>query len=129
MIHKVACAAATIVAMVSSFSLFKATSRFMARGTSAQLALAGNRAWTRLSSVPISPAIGPGYAAVQVGLEAIKRAGSLDGDKINAVIPTLDMPSMMSRIKFSEDHFSRVPLFYAQWFKVDTPGSMVVFSP
>ena len=55
------------------------------------------------------------------GLEAIKKAGSLDTDKINAAFPTLDMPAMNAQVKFNKDHFSRQPMFLCQWFKVDKP--------
>lgn len=80
--------------------------------------------WANEKKQPLNPAIGPGYGAIQIGLEAIKKAGSLDTTKINAAIANLDMPSIAARVKFNKDHFSRQPLFYAQWCKVDSPEKM-----
>ena len=77
--------------------------------------------WAKEKKQPLNPGIGHGYVCVQIGLEAIKKAGSLDTTKINAAFPTLDMPSINSRVKFNKDHFSRIPLFVGQWFKVDKP--------
>jgi branched-chain amino acid transport system substrate-binding protein len=77
--------------------------------------------WATEKKQPLNPGIGHGYECVQIALEAIKTAGSLDTAKINAAIPTLDMPSINSRVKFNKDHFSRIPLFVGQWFKVDKP--------
>jgi branched-chain amino acid transport system substrate-binding protein len=80
--------------------------------------------WAKEKKQPLNPAIGPGYGGVQIGLEAIKQAGSLDGTKINAVFPTLDMPSIDTRVKFNNDHFSRQPIVFGQWFKVETPEKL-----
>ncbi len=77
--------------------------------------------WATAKKQPLNPAIGHGYECMQIALEAIKQAGSLDTAKINAAIPTIDMPSINSRVKFNKDHFSRIPLFLGQWFKVDKP--------
>ncbi|MCX6008804.1 MAG: ABC transporter substrate-binding protein [Chloroflexi bacterium] len=77
--------------------------------------------WATEKKQPLNPGIGHGYECMQIALEAIKTAGSLDTAKINAAIPTLDMPSINSRVKFNKDHFSRIPLFVGQWFKVDKP--------
>ncbi len=77
--------------------------------------------WAKGKKQPLNPSIGPGYGCIQIALEAIKQAGSLDGTKINAVFPTLDMPSINTRVKFNKDHFSRQPLVFGQWFKVDKP--------
>jgi branched-chain amino acid transport system substrate-binding protein len=58
----------------------------------------------------------------QIALEAIRIAGTTDPVKINEAIPTIDMPSINQRVKFNkEQHFNRIPLFYGQWFKTDTP--------
>jgi branched-chain amino acid transport system substrate-binding protein len=77
--------------------------------------------WAKEKKQPLNPAIGPGYSCIQIGLEAIRLAGSLDGTKINAVFPTLDMPSMDTRVKFNSDHFSRQPIVFGQWFKTNGP--------
>jgi branched-chain amino acid transport system substrate-binding protein len=78
--------------------------------------------WADAKKQPLNPAIGHGYEGMQIALAAISKAGSLDTAKINAAIPTLDMPSINSRVKFNaQQHFNRIPLFYGQWFKTDKP--------
>lgn len=77
--------------------------------------------WAKAKKQPINPAIGHGYEGMQIALAAINKAGSLDTAKINAAIPTLDISTINSRVKFAEDHFNRIPLYLGQWFKVNTP--------
>jgi len=87
--------------------------------------------WARAKSKPVSPAIGPGYASVQVLADAIQRAGSLDPEKVNAALATTDLPTIRHRVKFDEDHFSRGPIAFGQWMKTDKPQKWelkVVFS-
>nr|WP_320132624.1 ABC transporter substrate-binding protein [uncultured Holophaga sp.] len=78
--------------------------------------------WEKAKSQPAYPAISPGYACVQVLANAITRAGSLDPEKVNAALATTDMMSIRHRVKFDENHFSHVPIAFAQWFKTSTPG-------
>lgn len=75
--------------------------------------------WVKETKRPVYPAIAPGYASVQVLVNAIERAGSLDPEKVNAALATTDMPSMRQRVKFDENHFSHVPIVFGQWFKTD----------
>lgn len=78
--------------------------------------------WADAKKQPLNPAIGHGYEGVQIALAAISKAGLLDPVKINAAIPTLDMPSINGRVKFNaQQHFNRIPLYYGQWFKTDKP--------
>lgn len=78
--------------------------------------------WAKDKKQPLNPAIGHGYEGVQIALEAIRMAGTLDTTKINEAIPNIDMQSINHRVKFNkEQHFNRIPLFFGQWFKTDTP--------
>jgi branched-chain amino acid transport system substrate-binding protein len=70
---------------------------------------------------PLNPAIGPGYRSIQVLVDAIQRAGSLDSDKVNAALAQTDLPTIVHRVKFDENHFNRGPLMFGQWFKTDKP--------
>jgi len=66
--------------------------------------------------------IGPGYSIIQVIIDAVERAGSLDSAKVNAALATTDLMTVRHRIKFEGDyHFSRGPIVYGQWQKVDKP--------
>jgi ABC-type branched-subunit amino acid transport system substrate-binding protein len=61
--------------------------------------------------------IGSGYTGAQIILDAISRAGDVDGDAINAAIATTDLDTMKGWVNFASDtHFSAVPLSFGQWF-------------
>lgn len=77
--------------------------------------------WTEEKKQPLNRAIGPGYRSLQVLVDAIQRAGSLDSEKVNAALAQTDMPTICHRVKFDENHFSRGPLMFGQWFKTDAP--------
>jgi branched-chain amino acid transport system substrate-binding protein len=68
---------------------------------------------------------------VQVLVDAIQRAGTLDTEKVNAALAQTDLPTICQRVKFDENQFSRGPLMFGQWFKADTPEKWdlkIVFS-
>ena len=77
--------------------------------------------WTAESKQPVNPNIGPGYRSVQVLIDAIERAGSIDPEKVNAALAKTDLATIAQRVKFDENHFSRGPLLFGQWFKTDKP--------
>jgi branched-chain amino acid transport system substrate-binding protein len=78
--------------------------------------------WTAATGQPLNPAIGHGYLEAQVMLDAIERAGTLDGTAIKNAIAETDMLSINGRVKFiQEEHFSGIPLFVGQWVKTDKP--------
>jgi len=77
--------------------------------------------WAAEKKQPLNRAIGPGYRSIQVLVDAIQRAGSLDSDKVNAALAQTDLMTIMNRVKFDDNHFSRGPLVFGQWFKTDTP--------
>jgi ABC-type branched-subunit amino acid transport system substrate-binding protein len=87
--------------------------------------------WTKETGQPLNPGIGLGYRSVQVLIDAIQRAGSLDAEKVNEALSKTDLMTIAHRVKFDENHFSRGPLVFGQWFKTDTPQKWelrVVFS-
>jgi len=87
--------------------------------------------WVNEKKQPLNPAIGSGYRSIQVLIDAIQRAGTLDGEKVNAALATTDLLTIGHRVKFDENHFSRGPLMFGQWFKTDKPQTWelkVVFS-
>jgi ABC-type branched-subunit amino acid transport system substrate-binding protein len=88
--------------------------------------------WTAATKQPVNPSIGPGYRAMQVLIDAIQRAKSLDGEKVNAALALTDLKTIGQRVKFNEIHFSHAPLMFGQWFKTDKPEKWelkVVYSP
>jgi len=87
--------------------------------------------WRRETGQPLNPGIGPGYRSVQVLAAAIEKAGSLESEKVNAALAQTNLATICHRVKFDENHFSRGPLAFGQWFKTDKPGGWelkVVFS-
>jgi branched-chain amino acid transport system substrate-binding protein len=77
--------------------------------------------WAKETKKPLNRAIGPGYSLIQVLIDAIGRAGSLDREKVQAALAQTDLKTVRQRIKFDENHFSRGPLVYGQWQKTDKP--------
>ena len=77
--------------------------------------------WKAAKNQPVNPNIGPGYRSVQVLVDGIQRAGSLDPDKVNAALAQTDMKTIANRVKFDENHFNRGAVMFGQWFKTDTP--------
>jgi branched-chain amino acid transport system substrate-binding protein len=88
--------------------------------------------WRKEKGKPLNPNIGMGYTAMQIVFDAIERAGTLDGEKVNMAIGKTDMMTISHRIVFDpETQFSRNPLVFGQWFKKDAPEKWelkVVFS-
>ncbi|MBP1628449.1 MAG: urea transporter, urea binding protein [Holophagaceae bacterium] len=88
-------------------------------GDTTPLSLAAR--WKAAKNQPLNPAIGPGYRSVQVLVDAIQRAGSLDADKVNAALKDTNLLTIGHRVKFDENHFSRGPVLFGQWFKTEGP--------
>jgi branched-chain amino acid transport system substrate-binding protein len=77
--------------------------------------------WAKDTGKQLNRNIGTGYSIVQVLIDAIQKAGSLDREKVNAALAKTDLMTVRYRVKFNENHFSRGPLVYGQWQKVDKP--------
>lgn len=92
--------------------------------------------WTEAKNTPpVSQhtyTIGMGYSAMQIMLDAIERAGTLDKDAINKAISETDGYFMSGYIRFSkETHDSPNPIVVGQWQMVDEPWKWempIVFS-
>ena len=63
--------------------------------------------------------IGAGYSVIQVLVDAIQRAGTLDPAEVNAALAATDLMTIRHRVKFDENQFNRGPLVYGQWQKVE----------
>lgn len=87
--------------------------------------------WTNETKQPLNPAIFLGYRTMQVLIDAIQRAGTLDPEKVNSALAQTDLATILYKIKFDENHFNRGPLVFGQWDKTDKPEKWelkVVFS-
>lgn len=77
--------------------------------------------WAKETGQPLNPGIGS-YHIVQILIDAIERAGTLDADKVNKAIGETDMMTICHRVLFDkETQFSRTPLTFGQWYKTDKP--------
>jgi len=78
--------------------------------------------WIEETGEPLNRAIGNGYLAIQLLIDAIERAGTLDGDAVSKAIGGTDMTTILHRVVFDQEtHFNRVPLTFGQWQKTDQP--------
>jgi branched-chain amino acid transport system substrate-binding protein len=88
--------------------------------------------WTEDTGLPINISTGWAYPGIQVLADAIERAGTLDGDAVNAAIAETNLQTIDHLIKYDPvTHHTWSPLFIGQWYKTDTPEGWelpVVFS-
>ncbi|HWP23486.1 MAG TPA: amino acid ABC transporter substrate-binding protein [Candidatus Binatia bacterium] len=63
------------------------------------------------------PIVGPSYACIQILTDAIRRAGSLDRDKIRDAIAATNMTTVIGPVKFRSDGTGEVKVFFQQWLK------------
>jgi ABC-type branched-subunit amino acid transport system substrate-binding protein len=76
--------------------------------------------WTGLTGAQLNRSIGHGYLGAQVMLDAISRAGDVDGDAINTALAATNMSTISGWVNFnSATHFSAYPLSFGQWFYDD----------
>jgi branched-chain amino acid transport system substrate-binding protein len=87
--------------------------------------------WAKETGQPLNPGIGLGYRSVQVLVDAIQRAGSIDAEKVNQALEQTNLMTIAHKVKFDENHFNRGPVVFGQWVKTDKPQKWelkVVFS-
>jgi len=77
--------------------------------------------WVEDTGQPLNPPIGWGYQQMQVIIDAIERAGTLDKEALNKALGETDMQTIDYRVKFDENHSNQKPLFFCQWHKTNTP--------
>jgi len=78
-------------------------------------------AWTEETGLPLNQFLGVGYAPVQIMVDAIERAGTLDADAISRALEKTDLMTMYHRVVYDENHFSRYPVAFGQWVPTDPP--------
>jgi len=75
--------------------------------------------WVEETGQPMHQFMGIHYAQAQVVFDALERAGSLDGDKVNEALAQTDMMTVYHRMAFDKDQYSRVPVAFGQWQRDD----------
>jgi branched-chain amino acid transport system substrate-binding protein len=94
---------------------YSADDGFTGIGTRTAASLAAD--WAAETGDPLNRSIGSGYAGAQVMLDAIHRAGDVDGAAINAALATTDLNTLKGWVNFDPvTHFSACPLSFGQWF-------------
>jgi branched-chain amino acid transport system substrate-binding protein len=61
--------------------------------------------------------IGFKHAGYEIAVDALKRAQSLDKEKVRQAIAATDLNTIVGHIKYNKDHYSRTPLVGGQWSK------------
>jgi branched-chain amino acid transport system substrate-binding protein len=70
---------------------------------------------TDTSADAVNRGIGAGYSLIQVLVDAIERAGTLNADDVCDALAETDLMTIRYRVQFDENQFSRGPLVYSQW--------------
>jgi ABC-type branched-subunit amino acid transport system substrate-binding protein len=88
--------------------------------------------WFKKTKQPLNQSIGWSYMAAQALFNAIERAGTLDGPKVNKAIGETDMETIFGRLVFEKKtQFHRFNAQFGQWRKTDKPWKWeapIVFS-
>jgi branched-chain amino acid transport system substrate-binding protein len=80
-----------------------------------------NERWIKKTGEGMHQNVGMGYQSVQILIDAIERAGSLDADKVNQALKNTDLMTIYHRVVYDEENFSRHPVSFGQWIKTDKP--------
>ncbi|MFH0822984.1 MAG: ABC transporter substrate-binding protein [Pseudomonadota bacterium] len=73
-------------------------------------------AWTKDTGAQWTMPLGFGYAGMEIAVDAIRRAQSLDKEKIRQALAATDLATVVGRIRFRDDHCCETPLVAGQWF-------------
>lgn len=74
-------------------------------------------AWTKETGKPWTPPIGFKYAGFEIAADAIKRAQTLDKEKLRDAIAKTDLNTLVGHVKYNEKNYSESPLVGGQWVK------------
>jgi branched-chain amino acid transport system substrate-binding protein len=73
--------------------------------------------WTKETGKPWTPPIGFKYAGYEIAADALKRAQTLDKEKVREAIAKTNLDSLVGHIKYNEKHYCESPLVGGQWVK------------
>lgn len=74
-------------------------------------------AWSKDTARQWTMPLGFDYAQMEVAVDALKRAGSLDKKKIRNALAKTDLETMVGKIKYDEKHVCELPLVSGNWVK------------
>lgn len=74
-------------------------------------------AWVSETKRQWTQPMGFEHAAFEIAADTLKRAGSLDKNKIREALAKTDLDTIVGHIKFNDQNFSRTPVVGGQWVK------------
>jgi branched-chain amino acid transport system substrate-binding protein len=74
-------------------------------------------AWTEKTGRQWTQILGFTYATFEVAVDALKRAGTLDKDKLREAIAQTNLTTIVGPLKFNNQNYSRTPMVGGQWVK------------
>jgi branched-chain amino acid transport system substrate-binding protein len=74
-------------------------------------------AWTKETKKQWIPPIGLTYGGYEMAFDVIKRAETLNKDKIREALGKTDVDTVFGHIKYNEKHYCEIPLVGGQWVK------------
>ncbi len=74
-------------------------------------------AWTAATQREWTPPIGYKYASMEVTIDALKRAQSLDKTAIRDAIAATDLDTIVGHIKYTPEQYCYTPVIGGQWVK------------
>jgi branched-chain amino acid transport system substrate-binding protein len=74
-------------------------------------------AWTEKTGRQWTQILGFTYATFEVAADALKRAGTLDRDKVREAIAQTNLTTIVGPIKFGKENYAKTPMVGGQWVK------------
>ncbi len=74
-------------------------------------------AWTEKTGRQWTQSLGFTYATFEVAADALKRAGTLDKDKVREALVQTNLASIVGPLKFNNQNYSKTPMVGGQWVK------------
>jgi branched-chain amino acid transport system substrate-binding protein len=74
-------------------------------------------AWTKETGKEWTQPIGYKYAGFEIAADVLKRAQTLDKEKVRQAIAQTNINTMVGPIKYNKENFCRTPLVGGQWVK------------
>ncbi len=73
--------------------------------------------WTQETGKEWLQPLGYKYAGYEIAADTLKRAGSLDKNDIREAIAETNIDTMVGKINYNKQNYSRTPLVGGQWVK------------
>ncbi|HVN23694.1 MAG TPA: ABC transporter substrate-binding protein [Syntrophorhabdales bacterium] len=74
-------------------------------------------AWTEKTGRQWTQILGFTYATFEVAIDALKRAGTVDKDKVREAIAQTNLTTIVGPLKFNNQNYSKTPMVGGQWVK------------